>query len=141
MKQIILFLFFLISISCYAEQQVKTIYQYKDDSNVTEFTDTNDSNKTLINELSIKSSTETQKQNSEKQLEKIRAYNKDFNQRYYDEKKRNNEARKRKDKEQRELKKRKKEAHDEYVSDLSRHKRKKHLTRDRIRQKKGKPAH
>ena len=142
MKFVIVFVLLFSISNSYAVPEGQSIYQYRDVNGVTEFTDTPDLEKSLTRELTLKSPTKTQKTEGAERLEHIRAYNKDFSQRYYEEKKQQYESEKRNAKEEKERAKRKKEAHDKSVANIkSKHKRRKHLIRDRIREKKGKPAH
>ena len=142
MKILIVYLLFLIANLAHADNNEHTIYQYSSKSGVTEFSDTLDSNKKLVKKIIIRQPSDIQVKEGLQRLNKVRDYNKDFTKRYYDEKKREYDAKKRKEKEAKEIAKRKQEAHDETVSKMKHnHKRRKHLRRDRMREKNGKPAH
>ncbi len=143
------FSFFIVFIITLFIQQVyaetlgqQKIYQYKNSSNVTEFSDIHDTKKSLIREFTIKGPSESQKQSGLDRMNEFQRYNEDFNKRYYDEIKRQHDAQNKKSKQNKEIAKKKKEAHDKFIENTrSKHKRRKHLRRDRIREKKGKPAH
>ncbi len=123
----------------FANTHSQTIYQYKNQYNVTEFTDIADSEKILTKKVEIKTTSVEQQEAINRSLEKLKAYNRDFNQRYYDNKKRQYESAKKNAKEKKIAKKQAEEAHAKGVSKLSRHKRHMHKRKDAIRKKKGKP--
>ena len=142
MKILIVYLLFLIANLAYADNNEHTIYQYSSKSGVTEFSDTLDSNQKLVKKIIIRQPSDIQVKEGLQRLNKVRDYNKDFSKRYYGEKKQEYEAKKRKEKKTKEVAKRKQEAHDESVSKMNNnHKKRKHLRRDRMREKNGKQAH
>ncbi len=145
----------------FANTHSQTIYQYKNQYNITEFTDRADSEKILTQKFEIKTTSVEQQEAINQALEKLRVYNDDFNQRYYDNKKRQYETAKKNAEQKkraqqakaaqarenskltrRERRKHKAEAaHAREVSKLTRSERRKHLLRDNIRKKQGKKGH
>lgn len=79
----------------FANNHSHIIYQYKNQHNVTEFTDTPNSEKNLKQVFEIKKNSLEQQLKINHALEKVRAFNKDFNKRYYDNKRREFETAKR----------------------------------------------
>ncbi len=125
----------------FANNHSQTIYQYKNQYNVTEFTDIANSEKILTQKLEIKTTSMEQQEAINRSLEKLKAYNEDFNQRYYDNKKRQYEAAKKNSEENKRAQQQARADHARDVNKSSRHKRHKHLRRDRIRKEQGKKGH
>lgn len=130
------YLVLLILLSSNATFATQKIYQYKTVNNVIEFSDVRESGKTLTREFEIKRTTQAQKKEINLNLEKIRVFNKEFDKRYYDEKKRQYEAAKRSAENKKRAEQKKKAAYNEAVSKLKPSKRRKQLRKDRIKMKK-----
>jgi len=117
------------------------IYQYKNQYNVTEFTDRADSEKIFTQKFEIKKTSAEQQEAINRSLEKVRAYNKDFNQRYYDNKKHQYEAAKKNAEKKKKAKQKAEAEHNKKVSDLGWNRRRKHIRRDTIRKNSGQKGH
>ena len=141
MKRYWILLIILSINTSFANSHSQTIYQYTNQYNITEFTDRADSEKKLTQKLEIKTTLVEQQEAINRSMEAIRAYNEDFNQRYYDNKKRQYEAAKKNTEEKKRAQQQARTDHARDVNKLSRHKRHKHLRRDRIRKEQGKMGH
>jgi len=141
MKRYWILLIILTINTSFANNHSQTIYQYKNQYNVTEFTDIANSEKILTQKLEIKKTSMEQQEAINRLLENIKIYNEDFNQRYYDNQKRQYETKIRKAKAKKQAEQQAEAEHNKEVSELRRHKRRKHLRKDRIRKALGKNGH
>lgn len=141
MKTYWIFLILFSINASFANNHSQIIYQYKNQHNVTEFTDTPNSEKKLKQVFEIKKTSLEQQQKINHALEKVRAFNNDFNKRYYDNKKREFETAKRNAEEKKRAEQKAKAAHARDVSKLTRHHRHEHQRRDAVWKKKGKKGH
>jgi len=141
MKRYWILLIILSINTSFANTHSLTIYQYKTQYNVTEFTDIADSEKKFTQKLEIKTTSLEQQDVINRSLEKLKAYNEDFNQRYYDNKKRQYEAAKKNAEKLKIVKQQAEADHNKEVLKFRRYKLGRHLRRDARRKNSGEKGH